>query len=422
MTQIPVDTSVEENAFWRNWRQAQLASTAVAGGLVYEGFMGLDAPKYLPELAMKTGIALLKFASDTTFGSVDKLLTDGATPMVVLGITVGGVLFWGGSRILKHSRSALSSISVGRFLHKPRMGWKSKAVMGLTLAGVGVAAYFGAGPWMLDQLGVLGGFVLSQAKNLVTSVDWIGVGQSMVSGTWQAAQLVWNNLYNIRDTLSAATPVARGSLAALATFASFEIAKPFAHFGRFLNRNFGEKQKNALHIAGSVVGGVACGTTSAPFPVPWKSFALVPLVAGVVLFRKDNPEFVKKIQNSFVAVGRGLVTQVREHPVRTGLVVAGVVVGGGLVGLYAAMNPLAGLSIVSTIVNSVYPTAMTGLTLAAVRGFSGPTVTNAVAQIGDFKASGINMLRRGLGMKVVERTPRMNAPAKAIRTGDLELT
>jgi hypothetical protein len=183
-------------------------------------------------------------------------------------------------------------------------------------------------------------------------------------------------------------PAIKGVLAALATYATLEVARAIAglvsraaRFGHIAYSHaypwlpdvtLSRGQKDLLHGMGSMTGGLIFGFSDLSFPsIPvWLWVVLAP---GLLLFAKEKPNLVSAVSKIGLTLGRCFHTATAltlARPRWAAGFVACLLVGIAAANAFFASNPLLWLAIISGMIKSAYIGLTIALLIAAGRGLS----------------------------------------------------
>jgi hypothetical protein len=287
-------------------------------------------------------------------------------------IAVTSAVIYLGFRFFKSTLQALKKISPIHWTLWPPFSLRRKLfLISVLAAGVFAAWQFGAFLQIGSQFLALGNQIISQLspQNL-----------SYVSqGLWQGIVAVYEN----KETI---LPVVKGVLAAVATYATLEVARVTANlvspgvrlgyaayncvYPWLPEVNLSQRQKDWLHAAGSLTGGLILGFGNLSFSsVPvWAWAALAP---GLFLFAKERPNLVSAVSKVGLKVGRCFRTAAEfafAQPKRVGGITAGFMVGIVAAGALFASSPFLGFEIMSGVIKAAYTGTAIALVIAAGRG------------------------------------------------------
>jgi hypothetical protein len=181
-------------------------------------------------------------------------------------------------------------------------------------------------------------------------------------------------------------PAVKGVLAALATYATLEVARaianlvsPAARLGHTVYRHaypwlpdvkLSRGQKDWLHGMSSVTGGLIFGFSDLSFPsIPVG--ACVVFAPGLFLFAKERPNLISAVSKIGLNLGRCFHTAAKltfARPKWAGGITAGFMVGIAAAGALSASSPLLGFAIMSGAIKAAYTGTAIALLIAAGRG------------------------------------------------------
>jgi hypothetical protein len=263
----------------------------------------------------------------------------------------------------------------------------------LLAAGTVAAWQFGAFPWIGSQFLELGRQIFGQLslQTLSNTGEWL----------WQGLAALYEN----KETVF---PAVKGVLAALATYATLEVARviadlvsPVVRLGQavysraylWLPRvKLSQCQRDWLHGMGSVTGGLIFGFSDLSFPsIPiWVWMALAP---GFFLFLKKKPHLASAVLNVGLKLSRCLRRAAEftlAQPKWVGGVVAGFLIGIAAAGYLFSSHPFLGFIIISGVIKAAYTGISIALLIGAGRGLASLVVhTRRVAGQLSVRASGV---------------------------------
>lgn len=277
-----------------------------------------------------------------------------------------------GYRFFRRVWQALAKIYPTNWEFWPRVGWRRKLILAALLAAGAAAAWqFGAFPWIGAQIAAFGRRTFGQ-------LSWQGLSDS---GRW-----LWRTSVAVYENKETVLPAVKGVLAGLATYATLEVARvladllwPAVRIGRAVcgrarpwspDVRLSRRQKDWLHGAGSVTGGLIFGFSEVSVPsVPsWMWAALAP---GLFLFARERPNLVSEVSRGCLHLARCLRRGAEftyARPGWTGGIAAGIVVGIAAAGALLASHPLLGFAIILGIMKAAYAGTVIALLIAAGRG------------------------------------------------------
>jgi hypothetical protein len=287
-------------------------------------------------------------------------------------IVAAMAVFYLGYRFLKRIWQALKKIYPTHWGFWPRIGLRRKLLLASLLAAGAVAVWqLGAFPWIGSQFLELGRQTFGQ-------LSWQNLSD--------VSQWLWHGFVAIYENKGTVFPAVKGMLAALATYATLEVARvladlvsPAVRLGHTVYSHaypwspavkFSRRQKDWLHGAGSVTGGLIFGFNDLSFPsVPvWTWAALAP---GLFLFAKERPNLVSEISKVCLKLARCFRKAAEftlAQPKWAGGIAAGFMVGIAAAGALFASHPLLGFAIILAVMKAVYTGTTIALLIAAGRG------------------------------------------------------
>jgi hypothetical protein len=356
--------------------EAQVFASAGTGLLVWADVVSVNVPLYfLSEAALVVKNAVSFVVAEVAhiipniFDGLERnnfSVTDAAHIAATSAVICLGFIFF------KRTLQALKKISPIHWKLWPRLSLRRKlCLISVLAAGVVAAWQFGAFPQIGSQLLALGNQVVSQLspENLSYVSQWLW--QGIVAG------------YQNKGTI---VPAVKGVLAAVATYATLEVARvtanlvspavrlSFAVYNRAYpwlpDVNLSQRQKDWLHAAGSVTGGLIFGFSDLSFPsVPvWVWAALAP---GLFLFAKERSDLVSAVSKIGLHLGRCFHAAAEfalARPKRAGGIAAGFMVGVGAAGALFASGPFLAFAIMSGVIKAAYTETAISLLIAAGRG------------------------------------------------------
>ena len=289
-------------------------------------------------------------------------------------IVVATAVFYLGYRFFRRIWQALKKISPTHWEIWPRFGLRRKLLLASLLAAGVVAAWqLGAFPWIGSQFLELGHQTF---------------GQLSLQDLSNVSRWLWQGFVAIYENKGTMFPAVKGVLAALATYATLEVARamadlvsPAVRLGHTVYSHvypwlpdvkLSQSQKDWLHGMGSVTGGLIFGFSDLSFPsVPvWAWVALAP---ALFLFAKERPNLVSAVSKVGLNLGRCFHTAAEltlAQPKWAGGIAAGFVVGIAAADALFASNPLLGFAIISGVIKSTYTGTTIALLIAAGRGLA----------------------------------------------------
>jgi hypothetical protein len=321
-----------------------------------------------------------------------------------------------GFTFFKRTLQALTKISPVHWNLWPRFGFRRKLfLISVLAAGVFAAWQFGAFPEIGSQFLALGNQLVGQfsSQNLSYVSQWL----------WQGIAAAYENKGTV-------LPIAKGALAAVATYATLEGARVTANFvspairlsHATYNRaypwlpevNFSRRRKDWLHATGSVTGGLIFGFSDLSFPsIPaWAWAALAP---GLFLFAKQRPNLIPAVSKAGWNLGQRfhMVAEFTlARPKWAGGITVGFVVGITAGGALFASSPLLGFAIMSGATKAAYAGTAIALLIAAGRGsVAFVTYTRQAASYLAMRASEVRRDMLWLAAKITKPVLRLRKAA-----------
>jgi hypothetical protein len=356
--------------------ETQVFASAGTGLLVWADVISVKVPLYFlseAALVVKEAVSLVVAQAAHIIPSIfDGLehnkfsVTDAAHIAATFAVIYLGFIFF------KSTLRALKKVSPIHWTLWPSFSFRRKLfLISILAAGVFAAWQFGAFPQIGSQFLALGNQIVSQLspQNLSYVSHWL----------WQGIVAAYEN----KETI---LPVVKGVLAAVATYTTLEVARVTANLVSPAVRlsyaaynwacpwlpevNLSQRQKDGLHAAGSVTGGLIFGFSNLSFsPVPvWAWAALAP---GLFLFAKERPNLVSAVSKVGLKLGRCFHTAAEftfAQPKRVGGIATGFVVGVAAAGGLFASSPFLGFGIISGVIKAAYTGTAIALLIAAGRG------------------------------------------------------
>jgi hypothetical protein len=289
-------------------------------------------------------------------------------------ILVAAAAFYLGYRFFRRIWRALKKLHPTHWDIWPRFGLRRKLLLASLLAAGVVAA------WQLGAFFRIGSQFLELGRQ--------AFGQLSLQTLSNVSRWLWQGFVAIYESKGTVFPAVKGVLAALATYATLEVARAIAnlvsHAARFGHAVYShahpwlpdvklsQSQKDWLHGMGSVTGGLIFGFSNLSFPsVPvWAWVALAP---ELFLFAKERPNMVSAVSKIGLALGRCFRTVAEltlAQPKWAGGITAGFIVGIAAADVLLASNPLLGFAIISGVIKSAYTGTIIALLIAAGRGLA----------------------------------------------------
>jgi hypothetical protein len=356
--------------------EAQVVASAGTGLLVWSDVISVKVPLYFfkeAALVVKEAVSFVvtevAHIIPNIFDGIERntfSVADAAHIVVIAAVIYLGFTFF------KRNLQALKKISPLHWNLWPRFGLRRKLLLiALLAAGIFAAWQLDAFPQIASQFRTLGDQIVSQLsfENLSAVNQWL----------WQGIVAAYEN----KETV---LPVVKGALAAVATYATLEAARVTAHFVAPPIRlgyavcigvypwlpavSLSQRQKDWLHAASSVTGGLIFGFSNLSFPsVPlWVWAASAP---GLFLFARERPDLIPAISKVGWNLGRCFRTVaefVLARPKWAGGIAAGFMVGIAAAGALSASRPLLGFAIMSGAIKAAYTGTVIAVLIAAGRG------------------------------------------------------
>jgi hypothetical protein len=350
--------------------EAQVFASAGTGLLVWADVINVKVPLYFLKesaLVVREAVSLVVTEAAHIIPNIfDKIERSNFSVTDMAHIVATAAVIYLGFTFFKRVLQALKMISPIHWKLWPRFGLRRKLfLISMLVAGVFAAWQFGAFPQIGSQFLALSNQIASQLsfQNLSYVSQWLRQGIMAA--------------YENKETV---LPVVKGALAAAATYATLEVARVTANFVSppirlsyaVYNRaypwlpkvTFLQRQKDWLHAAGSVTGGLIFGFSNLSFPsVP--VWALAALAPGLFLFAKERPNLIPAVSKAGWNLGRcfHMVAEFTlARPKWAGGIITGFMVGIAVAGALSASSPLLGFAIMSGAIKAAY----TGTAIAAL--------------------------------------------------------
>jgi hypothetical protein len=404
--------------------EAQVFASAGTGLLVWADVISVKVPLYLlneAALVVKEAVSFVVTEAAHTIPNIfDGIERNKLSVIDAAGIAATAAVIYLGFTFFKRTLQALKKISPIHWKLWPRFGLRRKLLlMSMLVAGVFAAWQFGAFPQIGSEFLALSNQIVSQLSfhNLSYVSQWL----------WQGIVAAYEN----KETV---LPVVKGALAAVATYATLEVAHVTTHFisppirlsYAVYNRaypwlpkvKFSQRQKDWLHAAGGVTGGLIFGFSNLSFPsVPvWAWAALAP---GLFLFAKERTNLVPAVSKAGWNLGRRfhMVAEFTlARPKWAGGIAAGFMVGLAAVGALSASSPLLGFAIVLGAIKAAYTGTAIALLIAAGRGSA--TLVGHTRRA----ASHLTMRAHEVRRDTLWVAPKITKPVLKLRKAALTLT
>ena len=256
----------------------------------------------------------------------------------------------------------------------PRFGLRSKLLLtSLLAAGIVAAWQFGAFPWIGSQFLELGRQTFGQLSLQTLS---------------NTGERLWQGFVAVYENKGTVFPAVKGVLAALATYATLEVARviadlvsPAVRLGHALcsraylwlpRVKLSQCQRDWLHGTGSVTWGLIFGFSDLSFPsIPiWVWMALAP---GFFLFLKEKPHLASAVLNVGLKLSRCLRRAAEftlAQPKWAGGIVAGFLTSIAAAGYLFSSHPFLGFIIISGVIKAAYTGILVALMIAVGRGLA----------------------------------------------------
>jgi hypothetical protein len=287
-------------------------------------------------------------------------------------LTVAIVVIYLGYRLFKRIWQALKKINPFHWEFWPRLGFRRKLLLASLLAAAAAAAWqLGAFPWIGSQ-------ILELGRQASGQLSWQNLSD--------AGQRLWQGFLAVYENKGTMLPAVKGVLAALATYATLEVARvlaglasPAVRLGHAVCSHayswstgvkLSQRQKDWLHVTASVAAGLALGFSDLSFPsVPlWMWAALAP---GLFLFARERPNRVSEVSKVCLALVRCFRRAVEftlERPKLAGGIIAGFMVSLTAAGALFFSHPLLAFAIIWGVIKTAYAGTIIALLIAAGRG------------------------------------------------------
>jgi hypothetical protein len=291
-----------------------------------------------------------------------------------VSILVAIAVFYLTYRFIRRIWQALKKMRPTHWNIWPRFGLRSKLLLtSLLAAGIIAAWQLGAIPWIGSQFLEFGHQTLGQLslQNLSDTGEWL-----------RQASLA---LYENKGTVF---PALKAVLAALATYATLEVARVIADLASPVLRlahavysrtylwlprvRLSQCQRDWLHGTGSATGGLIFGFSDLSFPsiTVWGWVALAP---GFFLFLKERPNLTSAISKVGLKLGRRL-RRVAEftlaHPKMVGGISTGFMIGIATAGYLFSFHQFLWFIIISGVIKAVCTGTSLAFVIAGGRGLT----------------------------------------------------
>jgi hypothetical protein len=356
--------------------ETQVFASAGTGLLVWADVINVKVPLYFlneAALAVKEAVSFVVAEAAHIIPSIfDGLEHSSFSVIDAAHIAATSAVIYLGFIFCKRTLQALKKISPIHWMLWPPFSSRRKLfLISVLAAGVFAAWQFGAFPQIGSQFLALGNQIVSQLspQNLSYVSHWL-----------------WHGIVAAYENKETILPVVKGVLAAVATYATLEVARVTANLVSPAVRlsyaayncvypwlpevKLSQRQKDWLHAAGSVTGGLIFGFSDLSFSsVPvWVWAALAP---GFFLFTKERPNLLSAVSKVGLKVGRCFHTAAEftlAQPKRVGGITAGFMVGIAAAGAFFSSSPFLGFGIMSGVIKAAYTGTAIALLIAAGRG------------------------------------------------------
>jgi hypothetical protein len=358
--------------------ETQVFASAGIGLLVWANVVSVNVPLYFlneAALAVKEAVSFVVAEAAHIIPNIfDELehnnfsVTDAAHIAVTSAVICVGFIFF------KRTFRALKKISPIHWTLWPRFRLRRKLyLISVLVAGVFAAWQFGAFPQIGSQFLALGNQIASKLSPQTLSY---------------VSQWLWQGIVAAYENKGTILPAMRGVLAAVATYATLEVARVTAKLVSpavrlsfvVYNRAYpwlpdvtlSRRQKDWLHAAGSVTGGLIFGFSNLSFP-PVPVWAWAALAPGLFLFAKERSILVSAVSKVGFNLGRCFHTATEftlAQPKWAGCIAAGFMVGMAAASGLFASGPFFGFTIMSGVIKAAYTGTALALLIAAGRGLA----------------------------------------------------
>jgi hypothetical protein len=356
--------------------KAQICGSAGVGLLVWANVISVKVPFYFlgkaALIAKETASFVATEAVRIVPDIVDRFEQNRFSIDDAAHVVVAIAVFYLGYRFFRSIWQALKKISPIHWEIWPRLGFRRKLILASLLAAGVVAA------WQLGAFQGMGSQFLELVRQTFSRLSLQNISD--------AGQRLWQGFEAIYENKETVFPAAKGVLAALATYATLEVARviadlvsPAIRLGHTVyihaypwlpDVKLSQRVIDWLHGMGSVTGGLIFGFSDLSFPsVPlWGWAALAP---GLILFAKQRPNFVSAASKAGLNLGRYFHAAAEftlARPRWAGGIAAGFAVGIAAAGALFTSQPLLGFSIILGVIKASYTGTMIALLIAAGRG------------------------------------------------------
>jgi hypothetical protein len=358
--------------------KAQIFASAGAGLLVWTDVISVKVPFYFfykaaliaREAASLAAAEAIHIVPDIFDHFEQNKFSIADTANMALAIAV----FYMAYRFLRRIWQALKKVRPTHWDIWPRFGLRNKLLLASLLAAGIIAAWqLGAFPLIGSRFLELGRQTFGELslQNLSNTGEWL----------WQGSAALYENKGTV-------FPAVKGVLAALATYATLEVARVVADLASpavllghavysrahpWLPRvKFSQRRRDWLHGAGSATGGLIFGFSDLSFPsIPvWGWVALAP---GFFLFLKERPGLASAVSKSGLKLSRCLRRAAEftlAQPKLVGGIVAGFMIGIAAAGYLFFSHPFLGFIIISGVIKATYTGSSIAMLIAAGRGLA----------------------------------------------------
>jgi hypothetical protein len=358
--------------------KARIFASAGVGLLVWADVISVKVPLYFLSKATLVAREAAAFvaaqAVHAVYGIVDQFEQNKFSIAGTARIVVVAAIFYLGFMFFRRIWQALKKINPIHWEIWPHFGLRRKLLLASLLGSGVVAAWqFGVFPSMGSQFLELGRQTL---------------GQLSLENLFIAGQRLWQGFVAIYENKGTVFPAVDGMLAALATYASLEVARALADlvspavrlghivyshaYPRLPDFKLFRRQKDWLHGMGSVTGGLIFGFSDLSFPsVPvWAWAALAP---GLFLFAKERPGLIYSVSKLGLNLGRCFRSAAEFSLAQlkwAAGIAAGFMIGVTAAGAFFDSNPLLGFAIISGVIKAACTGTVIAFLIAAGRGLA----------------------------------------------------
>jgi hypothetical protein len=356
--------------------QTQVFASVGTGLLAWTDVISVKVPLYLlneAALVVKEAVSFVVAEVAHIIPSIfDGLEHNNFSVVDATHIAAASVVIYLGFIFCKRTLQALKKSSPIHWMLWPRFSLRRKLLfLSVLAAGVFAAWQFGAFPQTGSQFLALGNQIVSQLspQNMSYVSHWL-----------------WHGIVAAYENKETILPVVKGVLAAVATYATLEVARVTATlvspavrlsyaacncaYPLLAEVKLSQRQKDWLHAAGSVTGGLIFGFSNLSFSsVPvWVWAALAP---GFLLFTKERPNLVSAVLKIGLKAGR-CFRMAAEFTIAQPKRVAGITIS-FMICVVAAnaflfSSPFLWFGIMSVVIKAAYTGTAFALLIAAGRG------------------------------------------------------